>query len=733
MKFDSLNGNRRSRRQSRNAYAPALIESLESRALLAGPQVLSPTGTISEVRPVITWEAVDSAVSYDVWVSDVETRERLLLQQGVTGTNLTSPVDFSLGRNRIWVQANFANNTTSGWGLPTDVTLQVVPTITGPINTAQPATPQKLNERQPTITWTSPTGARTFEIFISNQTEQTSVTYRVQNRQPALDSEGNPIPDGNGGVVLQETRSFELPEELSMGQYRVFMRTIDDGGRISPWTAAYQFEVAPAVEILRPSGPSFENQPLLQWKAVPDATHYEVWVSKVGSEQTPLYSAKYLTSTSYQIPRELDSSDYVFWVRARRLNQVTEVKIGGAPTSGSFQIALTTFGTGGTTVQTGLIPFDATQDQVRQAIADLPGFSNVEVISSGTSPLQTHLIQIPQMSGQVKVVVTGTITGGTLTSTTRTSPEVVGLWSARTPFSSLRVPVITAPVGVPTNNPTVRTVTGVRPTIEWTAIDKAARYEIWVDRTASSSTYLRTTSTTNSYTFESDILAGNYWVWVRAISTRGVTTAWSQPYTFTATGGAPLILSPQSQQTVFSLPTFTWTDVPDAVSYEIHLAWLNVDFDYIQASGITQTEYTPNDPLEPGSYRLWVRAIRADGSVSNWSTQVTFSVVGAELPEGDVVNEELLAVLESPLAGPQQSVETGDRILPPTETGQEQDDASPLNLASADVPVTSPSGESTLGQVWEAELIELLAERFVEGEWWMSPENTATSPDSTVT
>lgn len=831
MKFDSRSGNRRSRSQYSQA-APAMVESLETRALLAAPQIVSPTGTITDSTPVVTWEAVDTATTYDLWISDLESRERLVLKEGLTTTSYTvaDTEALTLGRVRIWARANFANGSTTGWGTPTDVLLQVSPTVTGPVNAAKPATPTKIDTSNPTVTWSSPDGARSFEIFLSNQTERTSKTYSVTNLTPRLDAQGNTIPDGKGDVLRDEIRSFEIPDDLLMGQYRLFMRTTDDAGRVTGWTAGYNFEVAPEVTITRPSGPTFQDSHivtvvvtgtptsgtyrmafsvwnsatsastyrtaalpfnatstevqaavralpgfgaatvsttgaspnlvhkinlsdvtkpvtietteavtpgtvnaavaqasgiLLEWEAVPGATHYEVFVARRGAtEGTPIYNPKYLTTTSYRVPALLATGDYVFWVRARRLHQVTEVAIKGTPTSGTYRLSLTTYSTAAngtvtpTTVQTAPLTYNASATELQAAIRAVSGFETVVVSTSGVAPNVTHLVQIPQRRSQVKVAVTESVVPGTVTATTTNLPEVVGLWSARSDFSSIQAPVISAPVGVG-NDPAVRLVTDLRPTLEWTKIDGTARYEVWVDRTASPTTYLKTNSGTNSYTFTSDIPAGNYWVWVRAVSTSGATTPWSAPYKFTATGGTPVITSPVNNQSVLALPTITWVPVTNAVSYNIQIAWINNDFTYIERTGITTPYYTVENPLNAGSYRVWVRAVLADGTVLDWSAPATFIVTDNELPTGDDADDQLLASLVVP-----------QLTKRPEQKADQRTEEQPAPIPMADHPVAVIAETSAIRPIEQipadsapinpeaALLIEHLAEACVDTEWW---------------
>ncbi len=821
MNFEILKGQLRSHQRKSGLVAPAIVESLEVRSLLT---VLSPTGTVGTSTPVITWEAIDGAVSYDLWVSDAEQRTVQLNVPGISGTEYVPTTELNLGRARAWVRTNFAGGVQSAWSSPVDFVVQVPPTVTGPMNSGLPGTsPEKIVESKPTITWTSPPGAFKFEIFLSDQTRMTSETIAVKNLTPVLDPDGKPIPDGKGDVLREEVRSYTLADDLPMGSYRVFVRTFDDGGRVTAWSPGFNFEVATQVKILRPSAPTFQTASavevsvngtptsgsytisltipgvrrastttalpynattsqvqsavrnlqgfgstivtttglspnlthllsfpsnienlnssvaaslnsgavtarttsaqkiLLEWEPVEGATHYEVWVSKAG-QTTSIYSARYLTTTSYQIPDLLPDGDYVFSVRARRLHQVTEIHLAGTPTSGTYRIELTTFGKDGKTQQTVPIRFDATAAQIKAAIIALSGFKNADVVSQGSTPALKHLIQIPQTSGTVKVKVVGSISPGTLTSTTYTRPEVIGVWSKNSEFSTIKAPVIIAPKGIASNIAGQPLVTDVRPTIEWTPIDKAARYEIWVEVSNGLKPYLQTKSSANSYQFEQDIKPGKYQVWVRAVSTTGILTGWSEAYAFEATGGAPVITSPAANAAVLPIPDITWTAVPDADSYEIWFAWVGEDYDYIVADGIASTNYSPADPLPTGTYRVWVRAIRSDGSALPWSKPITFSVAvnGAEQIAAD--SPILLTALLS----------RDDQF--PSEVVVETLDSRNLEPESMEHPnngnitiesVTSLPAHRTVMTAETEALIQQLAQQCATEEWWM-PQGSGT-------
>jgi predicted phage tail protein len=308
---------------------------------------------------------------------------------------------------------------------------------------------------------------------------------------------------------------------------------------------------------------------------------------------------------------------------------------------------------------------------------------------------------------------------------------VDGLWSPLTSFSTLRKPTITGPIGIDNADPNLPpTVTDLRPTITWTAIDGAARYDIRVDRASSTGVYLQTTSATNSYRFEISILAGNYTVQVRAVSRTGELSEWSNTYSFTATAGASVIRSAAviSGQRARIL----WEGVAEAATYEVQIAWIGVNFDFIHPTGLLTTSYTTTAGLAPGNYRVWVRAIMADGTRLSWSNPADFTVVDAELPKSDEL--QLTA------------------LLPPASTRKDQTDraaqanrseskivtaesahATPVVFAEVhetatgkSAPVMSPAAVLDAAELNDAELIQMLAEACLHQEWWTTSEGTST-------
>lgn len=833
MKFVTFNSKQRSRRITANLESPAVIEELEVRSLLtvvhlAGP-VDGPPPVINDATPTLTWNPDINAVSYDLWITDAEQRTRELYKTGITEASFTPTDDLNLGLTRVWVRSNYASGPASDWSPPTTFVINVKPTITGP-GTPVGSAPSKLTMTKPAIEWTSPPGAVRFEIYLENLTTRTVERISLKvipelDNNPVLDVDTTYPIDIDGEIQRPEgsSYSYELTDDLLMGSYQVFVRSIDDRGKFSDWSDASRFEVTPQVEIIRPAAPTFQTSQaveislsgtptsgsysivltttgaggrtfrttlpynaktaqveeairqfsgfetakvstsgaspnvahlvslpasvgnvtasvtntfttgtatirnvaaktvLLEWKPVAGATQYIVRVDKIGDSgsTTRIYSAFNLTTTSWQIPNLLADGDYVFRVQAIRRHQVTEIKLTGTPTSGTYRIVLTTTGEGGKTQQTAPLSYNATAAQIKAAVVSLDGFKNADVISVGTAPNVRHLLQIPQTSGVVAVEVIGSVSPGTLTYVTHQRPEVESLLSSST-FSTIGQddPAITAPVGVATNSSGRPLVTEIRPTIVWTKIDNAARYEIWIDASYGKTPYLTARSSTNSYKLEQDIKAGNYTVWVRAASTTGVLTAWSEAYTFEATGGAPVITAPVANASVSPIPSITWTVVPDAASYEIWFSWVGVDADYIVADKIASTSYTPTGPLPTGTYRVWVRAIKADGSALRWSAPLSFSVAANDIEQSGDGVPELLASLLPATTSDTQADTAGAMTMQSFE--QEMQDAPndgqhvrPESSASFSVRATPTMTPET------EELIQHLAERCKTAEWWM--------------
>lgn len=684
MNFPSRPKIRAGFRRHQSVCGPAEVETLENRLLLATtPNLLTPTGTVTEPAPRFTWEAVDNAESYDLWITSLESYETILVERGITATEFTpAEGDLSLGKIRTWVRANLAGGGVSDWSPASEAVMKAAPTLTGPVGQGARLL---TSDNTPEITWTSSTLASRFQIWVTDLTAKAaaetaaagqpvdvsvhSQQYNVANLTPELDANGDPVLDANGDPVLQEIRSFVIPEdptnpdsaarELPLGRYRIWILAVDQSGGVTNWSAPRTFDVGPKPVDLAPDAPAFGESPPLMWDAVDRATHYEVFVAQTGGP------SPYFRRT---IPATANAT--------RETTQVVQ-SVAGTP------------------------------------IVD----NNNGVVESKEVPrldANGNEIPFPLPKGSYTLWVRAIYMADG-------EPTVYGAWSDATGFSTLAGPVITAPV------PDQGIVTAARPTIEWTKIQGAARYEVLVHKFNSRPPYLEANSSSTSYTFTEDLTAGDYTIWVRAVDTRGEFSPWSAPYAITTAGGRPVVTSVGEAEVgdPVAFPTFTWIAVPDAVTYDVFVSHDGVEFNFIDVTGITGTSYQPNDPDDPlalplpdGDYRVWVRAVFADGTTSPWSVPYSFRGGIASLQSQPSDAEPLLASVEA-------SLTSEPKHAPVTEV-RRPDDSTPVDetdeFAEPDFEPPAPTRDEvarlTAPESLPAEILTEIAKHCVETEWW---------------
>ena len=418
-----------------------------------------------------------------------------------------------------------------------------------------------------------------------------------------------------------------------------------------------------------PAQPTFFNSPQLSWNSVDRATHYEVFVSQDG----------------------------------------------GASPYFRYTVEATN-----TTVQTTQI--------LRSAASPAPIVDNMNgVVESTEVPLldiNGNPIAVTVPDGSYRFWVRAVNMGNG-------APAVYGAWSGAARFSTIAGPVVTAPV------PDQGYVTAARPEFTWTPIHGAARYELLIYKFNSRPPFLSVDAVSNSYTLTEDLPAGDYTVWVRAVDGRGEFSPWSAPYAITATGGRPVVTSPVADALEL-FPMFAWVGVPNAASYEVWVSHIGVDFTFINVDGITDTQFLPNDPNDPnatpldnGDYRIWVRAVFADGTRGPWSVPVDFRGGIVQLESETDPAETLLASLkvETPVVaeGTRESedVSAAEVFVAPPDTvpaEAQTEAAEELVLPPGELPQTADT--QTPAATLPSDVLTKIAQECVDTEWWQAAEET---------
>ena len=162
-----------------------------------------------------------------------------------------------------------------------------------------------------------------------------------------------------------------------------------------------------------------------------------------------------------------------------------------------------------------------------------------------------------------------------------------------------------------------------RPTLKWSAVTGAAKYEVYRARSKDGDYIKYSTVTGTSYTNTSYIENGNtYYYKVRALDASGTAGAWSSvvSVTYKQTLPAPTVTGGNDAQ---GRPTLKWNAVSGAAKYEVYRA-RSKDGDYIKYSTVTGTSYTNISYIENGNtYYYKVRALKSDGTAGAWSSIVS--------------------------------------------------------------------------------------------------------------
>ena len=78
---------------------------------------------------------------------------------------------------------------------------------------------------------------------------------------------------------------------------------------------------------------------------------------------------------------------------------------------------------------------------------------------------------------------------------------------------------------------------------------------------------------------------------------------------------------------------------------------------------VTQTFFTPQTLLSPGTYRVWVRAISVSGLIGAWSVPVQFTITANGIQEVDEDNTDVF-IVSLPDEAPTRASETQSAAIP---------------------------------------------------------------------
>ncbi len=251
------------------------------------PTTVNVTTPTQDMTPTITWSAIPTAVSYDVWITNVSTNTVLPLRN-VTTNSYTPAADLGIGRFRVWVRSRNAAGVISRWSTVVNFEINT-PVTLDPIVRRQ-GTPR------PTISWQALTGAGRYEVWLGSGVNS-SVIFR--------------------DATVTGT-SWTPPSDLAVGRYLVWVRGFSAEGRPALWSGSVsvltEFLVVPAPTLVSPLHATFDRTPMFTWSSVTGGVSYILRVRNANTgvlvfEQTS-------TSTSFTPTTALPDNSYRWDVRA---------------------------------------------------------------------------------------------------------------------------------------------------------------------------------------------------------------------------------------------------------------------------------------------------------------------------------------------------------------------------------------------------------------------------------
>ena len=273
---------------------------------LSTSTINGPTAVTAVQRPTITWTNDPAAAGYDVWISNVSTRQNPFLVATSSTNSFTPSADLGIGVFDLWVRSFRTDGIKGRWSAVYRIQINT------PVSMTTPAAVQPTS--RPTIKWAPLIGAVRYDVWINNLTTGQSQVVRYLN---------------------VTTNSWTPPADLPISAYRMWVRGIDASGRFAQWSVAANFRVASAPTPIDPVASTFDRTPTFTWTPVTGAVTYSFQLRNLTTGVT-VHNILNLPAPTWTAPTDLPTGNYRWWSIAIGPNSLagnwsapTDFSIGG--------------------------------------------------------------------------------------------------------------------------------------------------------------------------------------------------------------------------------------------------------------------------------------------------------------------------------------------------------------------------------------------------------------------
>jgi fibronectin type 3 domain-containing protein len=475
-KVSALNG------AGEGALTQAVNAQTEAEGSIGGAES-APTITASDSIFTVQWNAVENAVSYEVYINTSAARPAAPAKT-VSGTTtvLTGLVNRTL--YYVWVKAVLSAGasvlsrpaTAKPWASDEVPETPGLPVIVSGVN-------------QLTVSWQKVSGASLYEVYINTDMSIPAMPEQTITQTSDTISQASAVIGGLETNVV----------------YYVWIRAVNSAG-----ASGYSPVESGIPNIPSPPGTpqivSGNGQITVTWSAVYGALAYEVWMGTTNSFSSAVKQGGDVTGLSKTITGLSNGTTYYLWLKSKN----------NAGTSGESQVAMA-------------VPISDTPPTPALTSANTQLTASWDAITGATQYEVYYSTSTTMPASPAQTVST---TSATITGLTNGSTYYVWVKSKNANgYGSANAAVSAKPVG----NMSAVTLTSANAqlTVSWTAVDGATEYEVYYSTSTTMPASSAQTVSTTSATITGLTNGTTYYIWVKPKNANGYGSA------STAVSGTP--------------------------------------------------------------------------------------------------------------------------------------------------------------------------------------------------